>query len=85
MTAIIAGVSEPLRGPIHLWLELHPKQPKKMTQKPLRCLDLDNALKVTLDALNGVAWLDDRQVVEMHARRGEPIDGGQLVVAWEAA
>jgi len=29
-----------------------------------RC-DIDNILKVTMDGLNGVAWRDDRQVVEL--------------------
>src|SRR5690606_3471790 len=28
--------------------------------------DLDNAAKSILDGLNGVAWSDDRQVVELH-------------------
>jgi Holliday junction resolvase RusA-like endonuclease len=30
--------------------------------------DLDNLLKLQLDALNGVVWLDDRQVTEIQAR-----------------
>lgn len=29
--------------------------------------DLDGRLKVALDALNGVAWTDDRQISELHA------------------
>lgn len=36
--------------------------------------DLDGRLKVALDALNGVAWQDDRQVVELHAH---VLDGSQ--------
>ena len=31
--------------------------------------DLDNRIKLTLDALNGHAWADDAQVVELHAYR----------------
>lgn len=31
--------------------------------------DLDNRAKLTLDALNGHAWRDDAQVVELHAYR----------------
>lgn len=30
--------------------------------------DLDNLLKLVLDACNGVVWADDRQVVEVRAR-----------------
>ncbi len=32
--------------------------------------DLDNVTKSLCDALNGVAWLDDSQVAELHVRRG---------------
>ena len=31
--------------------------------------DLDNRVKLTLDSLNGHAWADDAQVVELHAYR----------------
>lgn len=31
--------------------------------------DLDNLLKTVQDALLGIAYLDDRQIVEVHARR----------------
>lgn len=37
--------------------------------RPQRRGDLDNVLKAALDALNGVAWHDDSQVVELHALR----------------
>ncbi len=44
-------------------------------------LDLDNAIKVALDALNGIAWHDDKQVVSITASIGPPIKGGGLEVA----
>jgi crossover junction endodeoxyribonuclease RusA len=53
-------------------------------------LDLDNAIKVTLDALNGIAWLDDSQVVRLDAWIGEPVEGGgvdvkvERVARWES-
>ena len=31
--------------------------------------DIDNMLKLVLDALNGIAWADDHQVVEIQARK----------------
>lgn len=34
--------------------------------------DLDNLLKLVLDGLNGVAYLDDQQVVETHATKRVP-------------
>lgn len=37
--------------------------------KPRTKPDLDNVLKVVLDALNGVAFLDDKQIVRMSAKK----------------
>lgn len=37
--------------------------------RPRRAGDLDNRIKVTLDALRGHAYADDDQVVELHAYR----------------
>lgn len=39
--------------------------------RPKRIGDLDNRLKVLLDALQGVIFADDKQVVEIHAFRFE--------------
>ncbi|EMS1813588.1 RusA family crossover junction endodeoxyribonuclease, partial [Neisseria gonorrhoeae] len=44
-------------------------------------IDLDNALKVALDALQGVAYHNDRQVRRIAADyAGEPVAGGGLAV-----
>lgn len=32
--------------------------------------DLDNYVKIALDAINGVAWSDDRHVMELVAQKG---------------
>lgn len=37
--------------------------------RPTKKPDIDNTLKVVLDALNGVAYEDDRQVVEVRCRK----------------
>lgn len=53
------------------------------TKKP----DCDNIVKIILDALNGVAYTDDKQVVDVrcrkhYARPGEP--GRIVVTIWSA-
>ena len=45
------------------------------------CLDLDNANKVLLDALKGVAIEDDKWVRQLHSERMEPdADGARVVI-----
>ena len=39
--------------------------------RPRRVGDLDNYAKVVLDALNGIVWEDDKQIVELHMYRYE--------------
>lgn len=36
---------------------------------PAKKPDIDNVVKAVLDALNGVAYRDDTQVVELHVRK----------------
>lgn len=43
--------------------------------------DLDNRIKVTLDALRGVAFEDDAQVTEIHAFRYDDKDNSRIVVS----
>lgn len=71
---------EPILGKVALILTLHPKKPKKASKAETRCLDLDNCMKVAIDALNGVAYLDDSQIVDLHILRGEPVKDGALNV-----
>lgn len=49
--------------------------------------DIDNAAKAILDALNGVAWDDDRRVWRLHVERDEAMekDGARVVVRRDAA
>lgn len=64
---------------VHVEIELCPKLTKQQGASKTR-MDLDNCIKVTLDALNKVAFADDSQVVSIRARVGAPIDGGGLKV-----
>ena len=46
--------------------------------------DLDNRIKVVLDALNGVIYDDDDQVVEIHAKRADDKENPRIVLeAWK--
>jgi crossover junction endodeoxyribonuclease RusA len=63
-TAKAQGLRTPLKGPVELVVKLIPKNGV--------CMDLDNALKVTIDALKGIAYVDDSQVRRIDAERCEP-------------
>jgi crossover junction endodeoxyribonuclease RusA len=53
---------EPLAGSVRVTLDFY---------RPAKRGDLDNLLKVCLDSLNGWAYADDQQIVEIHASRYE--------------
>lgn len=83
--AAAKGVRNPLQGDVMVAITYHPKGRKKETDKPLRRLDCDAHIKPTLDALIGVAYLDDYQVVEVTCKLAEPTGKGALIVEWEVA
>lgn len=47
---------------------------------PIRKPDLDNICKLVLDALNGMAYRDDTQVVVLDARKEYALDGESRLV-----
>lgn len=54
---------------------------------PMKKPDCDNIVKVILDALNGVAYTDDKQVVDVRCRKryAKPGEPGRVVVTiWSA-
>lgn len=83
--AMTHGYREPMGDEMVVCITYHPKARQKETEKPLRRRDVDNCIKPTLDALNGIAWHDDYQVVDVRARLGNPVKGGKLVVEWSSA
>lgn len=80
--AKVAGLVTPIPGYLEVSIVLHPIKPKtiRVSNDEVRCIDLDNALKVTLDSLQGIAYENDSAVRRIYAERGEPIDGGGLYV-----
>lgn len=59
-----------IETPVTLWVNVGVVNMKK---------DLDNIVKSIADGLNGVAWLDDRQVVELHAWKHPAHKGHEFV------
>lgn len=54
-------IREPFQGPVMLRLEFY--------RQDRRRVDLDNLCKLAMDGLNGVAYEDDAQVVELWATK----------------
>lgn len=63
---------------------------KKPVEKPVKVnidvysktrADIDNIAKAILDGLNGVAFLDDRQVVDLRIRKLLPVDCEKIVIS----
>ncbi|AVL70851.1 RusA family crossover junction endodeoxyribonuclease [Oligella urethralis] len=73
-----AGVRK-TEEPVIMVVTLHPKMTKKGRASKI-CLDIDNTLKVALDALEGIAYVDDKQVRALIVSYGEAVDGGALAV-----
>ena len=71
------GPREPLSGPVRVEICIDKKIPASKTKRikeqmrerktrPTTKPDLDNVIKTVLDGCNGIAYLDDKQVVELN-------------------
>lgn len=58
---------ELLKGAIKMTVDVYKPKPKDVTSRNWG--DLDNHVKAIMDALTGIAYEDDRQVVEITARK----------------
>lgn len=85
-----AGVRQAITGRVAIEIQLFPKRPqdwaRRARKNPLNwdddvlCIDLDNANKVLLDALKGIAIEDDKWVRRIIAERMEPDGEARVVV-----
>ena len=77
---IAMGSQEPLEGPIvtciYITLPIPASYSKKRTQaclsgeeRPTKRSDIDNFCKAIFDGMNGIVFVDDSQVVSLHARK----------------
>lgn len=78
-------------GAVAVRITAHQALPKRATKAqraaaergeiyPIRKPDLDNIIKIVLDALNGYAYRDDTQVVQIDARKLYTADESNIVV-----
>lgn len=85
-----SGIRAPIAGRVALSIALYPQRPQDWARRArlnpmawdddVRCIDLDNANKVLLDALKGVAIEDDKWVRRLTSERMEPDEQGARVV-----
>ncbi|MCA8239869.1 RusA family crossover junction endodeoxyribonuclease [Burkholderia sp. AU32262] len=85
-----AGVRKPIAGRVAIAYTLYPHRPLdwKTRQRKhgaawddtVQCLDLDNAQKVLLDAMKGIAFEDDAWVRRITAERAEPDGEARVIV-----
>ena len=61
------------------------KEPEnKMIWYPLKKPDIDNVQKSVMDSLNGIAWLDDKQVCEVCENKRYTLQAPMTqITAWE--
>ena len=87
------GASEPLKGHLTVFLYLRYAVPasysKKRTEACLNGLeypkrvDLDNCYKSITDAMNGIVYADDSQIVEAHILKCYSLEPGANVMIHE--
>lgn len=72
--------ASPLEGPVALAIDIRKRPPASVSEKRRRFMlggqmlpttkpDIDNVAKLVMDALNGVAWHDDKQIVALQMTR----------------
>jgi len=66
-------------GPLAAEIVLLPRKKSDGAPSSVR-LDLDNCLKVALDAMQGILFDNDKQIVELHACVGSAVTDGALMV-----
>ena len=89
-----AGIVRPITGRVAVTVQLYPARPQDWARRArkdpmawdddVRCIDLDNANKVLLDSLKGLALDDDKWVRRLSAERMEPDGAARVVVIIEA-
>lgn len=69
----------PFAGPVEVGITLHPRAKQNGQASAVR-VDLDNACKLALDALQGIAYANDKQIEALIVKLGPPVAGGGMTV-----
>jgi Holliday junction resolvase RusA-like endonuclease len=77
-----AGKNVPFRLAVTFRFQ-KPKSTKKTVLEKVTKPDTDKLIRSVLDALTGIVWTDDSQVVEIHARKEFGIQPGAKITFWE--
>jgi len=88
------GGSEPLKTPVSLFCYIRLPIPKSYSksrlaaclnglERPLKKPDWDNVAKSVADAMNGIVYVDDCQVVDAHVTKVYAADAGVSVLVKE--
>ena len=89
------GVTDLLETPVRVFLYVRLPVPQSYskkrreaclsgTEKPCKKPDIDNIAKTYLDAMNGVIFVDDTQVVDLHIKKLYSDKAGVDVMVMEA-
>lgn len=83
----------PSPNPIHLECEFRFIVPASASKRrresmltaewPVKPPDLDNLVKLAGDALKGIVYVDDKQIVDMHLRKRWSTADGVFIKVWE--
>lgn len=93
LIALEAGIRKSTERWVNLDLWVHPMEPKDAAARARKigpgwpllvsCIDIDNALKVTCDALEKVAYENDKQIIDLRIRRGAPVPNGGMTAIFD--
>ena len=89
------GSTEPLKTPVSVYLYVRLSIPQSYPKKrreaclngfelPCKKPDIDNIAKTYLDAMNGVIFVDDTQVIDLHVKKVYAEKAGVDVMVTEA-
>ena len=80
MALAISNGAVCLSGPVIVVATLLPKLTKKGAASKTR-IDIDNCVKVACDALQGVCYKNDSQIVRLTIQIGDAVSGGGLRIS----